>query len=97
MNVRWSGVLVGVVSLAVGGAWVRLVSDHSSTGGWPGVDEAVVDRVVVESGRTSRPLLDWVHGDLLLFAFLVAGLAAGFVLGFYARSVVKGPGQRGPS
>jgi hypothetical protein len=32
-------------------------------------------------------IIDWVQGDLLLCAFLIPGLIAGFVLGYYGRSV----------
>ncbi len=57
-------------------------------GQWPGVDETVVGRFAQEAGRSSaNPIIDWVHGDSLLFAFLCAGLAAGFVLGFFGRAL----------
>ena len=67
-------------------------SGHASTGQWPGVDEAVIGRFVDESGSRSAPLFAWIRGDLLLFAFLVAGLLAGFVLGFFARSALAREG-----
>jgi hypothetical protein len=55
---------------------------------WPGVDESVIGRFVAEAGRPApRPLFDWVRGDTLLFAFLWAGLAAGFLLGFWGRAL----------
>lgn len=47
---------------------------------WPGVDEAVVARFAAAAGRHARAPL--VAGDLLLFAFLVAGIVGGFVLGY---------------
>jgi hypothetical protein len=75
-------------TLAVCVAWGLLIENHAATGQWPGVDEAVIGRFVDESGQRSPPLLDWVRGDVLLFAFLVAGLLAGFVLGFFARSTL---------
>ena len=81
-------VVVTLGTLAVCGAWGFLISGHAATGQWPGVDEAVIGRFVEESGHGSPPLLDWVRGDVLLFAFLVAGLLAGFVLGFFARSAL---------
>lgn len=57
-------------------------------GEWPGVDDAVVGRFVREAGRSgANPVIDWVKGDSLLFAFLCAGLVAGFVLGFFGRAV----------
>ncbi|WP_438007689.1 hypothetical protein WME89_02500 [Sorangium sp. So ce321] len=53
---------------------------------WDGVDEAVVRRVAEDAGRhDTGPLFAGLEGDLLLFAFLWAGLLAGFVIGYYAR------------
>jgi len=77
---------VALATLVVCTAWFFLIRGHAATGQWPGVDEAVIGRFVDESGQRSPPLFDWIRGDLLLFAFLVAGLLAGFVLGFFARS-----------
>jgi cobalt/nickel transport protein len=49
---------------------------------WAGVDETVVARVAAEAGRApSRN----ESGDLLLFAFLCAGIVGGFVLGYFYR------------
>jgi hypothetical protein len=57
-------------------------------GPWPGVDDAVIGRFAREAGHPeTRPLIDFVQGDALLFAFLCAGLVAGFVLGFFGRAV----------
>lgn len=54
---------------------------------WDGVDEAVVEKISKEHGREAKaPLLD-PSGDLLLFAFLVAGAAGGFVAGYYWRQL----------
>jgi hypothetical protein len=89
MSVRQRGaVVIALATLAVGAAWAFLLRGLASTGQWPGVDEAVIGRFVAESGRRPSPLFDWVRGDLLLLAFLVAGLLAGFVLGFFARSAL---------
>ena len=71
---------------AVGGGWLWLVRDMAADGAWSGVDEAVIGDIAQRAGRPeSSPLLSWVQGDLLLFMFLVAGLGAGFVLGYFAR------------
>jgi hypothetical protein len=57
-------------------------------GPWPGVDDAVVGRFAAAAGRHARAPL--VTGDLLLFAFLVAGIAGGFILGYaYCRLFVE--------
>jgi len=49
---------------------------------WPGVDETVVERVAIAAGRTPWTVPFAPEGDALLFAFLVAGLVGGFVLGY---------------
>jgi hypothetical protein len=55
---------------------------------WPGVDDAVIGRFVREAGQPPpQPLIEWIRGDLLLFAFLCAGLFAGFMLGFFGRAL----------
>lgn len=55
---------------------------------WEGVDEAVVEKIAKEHGRqASAPLIDPGSGDLLLFGFLVAGAAGGFVAGYYWRQL----------
>jgi ABC-type cobalt transport system substrate-binding protein len=58
---------------------------------WPGVDEAVVNRIAREHGREERPLLvPAAEGDLQLFMFLVAGAVGGFVAGYYWRMLLEG-------
>ena len=79
-------VLVGGLTAAAGCTWLWLVRGTAATGEWPGVDESVIGHIAHSAGRPdSEPLLSWVQGDLLLFMFLVAGLTAGFVLGYFAR------------
>jgi cobalt/nickel transport protein len=57
---------------------------------WNGVDEAVVEKIAREHGREAvAPLIDPGSGDLLLFAFLVAGAAGGFAAGYYWRDLTK--------
>lgn len=63
---------------------------------WPGVDEAVVEKISREHGREARePLINTDQGDLLLFAFLVAGAAGGFAAGYYWRVLIEGKRKRG--
>ena len=62
---------------------------------WEGVDDSVVGKFAEAAGRHARaPLLE---GDLLLFAFLVAGIVGGFVLGWTVRRLFVEPqsGARG--
>jgi len=55
---------------------------------WSGVDKSVVEKFAREAGRPpSEPLLNTERGDLLLFLFLIAGTAGGFVGGFYFRQL----------
>lgn len=55
---------------------------------WTGVDEAVVEKFAEAGGRHAvEPLINTDQGDLLLFVFLVAGAAGGFVGGYYFRKL----------
>ncbi len=62
---------------------------------WPGVDESVVEKYAKEHGREARePLINTDRGDLLLFVFLVAGAAGGFIAGYTWRMLSeKKPGK----
>jgi cobalt/nickel transport system permease protein len=65
---------------------------------WQGVDESVVGQVAKEHGREARkPLINTDQGDLLLFVFLLAGAAGGFVAGYCWRDLMgrAGKGQGG--
>lgn len=55
---------------------------------WSGVDETVVEKVAQEHGRQAwTPFINTDQGDLLLFVFLIAGVAAGFALGYFWRKI----------
>lgn len=57
---------------------------------WPGVDEKVVERIAREHGREARePFINTDQGDLLLFAFLLAGVVGGFAGGYYWRVLME--------
>ncbi len=57
---------------------------------WSGVDEAVVEKIAREHGREARPpLINTDRGDLLLFAFFLAGTGAGFAAGYYWRRLTE--------
>lgn len=58
---------------------------NAADGKWEGVDKTVVEKYAAENGRTARPGLINIEGDALLFAFLLAGAAGGFVIGYYYR------------
>ncbi len=63
--------------------------------GWPGMDEHVVRPYAEAAGRTLAPLFPQPEGDVLLFAFLMAGLIGGWVLGYGYRALFVEGGRRG--
>ncbi|MDI6744010.1 MAG: hypothetical protein QMD07_01390 [Thermodesulfovibrionales bacterium] len=63
-----------------------LQSSAFSAEKWQGVDELVVEKFAKEHGREARePFINTDQGDLLLFVFLIAGAAGGFIAGYYWR------------
>jgi hypothetical protein len=64
---------------------------------WPGVDKTVVEKFAKEHGREAKEsLINTDQGDLLLFVFLIAGVAGGFVAGYYWRALFEGdPKKKG--
>ena len=55
---------------------------------WEGVDDTVVGKYAEEAGRPARKAyIDTDRGDLLLFFFLIAGVAGGFVGGYCFREL----------
>lgn len=57
---------------------------------WQGVDETVVEKYAKEHGReSSQPLINTDQGDLLLFLFLLAGAAGGFIAGYNWRRLIE--------
>ncbi len=61
-----------------------------AAGKWQGVDESVVEKVAKEHGRGAmKPLVNTDQGDLLLFVFLIAGIAGGFTAGYCWRVLTE--------
>jgi cobalt/nickel transport protein len=84
----YSFFLTGIISCIVPCALCR---DAFGAERWPGVDESVVEKFAREHGREARkPLINTDQGDLLLFAFLLAGTAGGFAAGYYWRMLLEG-------
>ena len=55
---------------------------------WAGVDETVVEKFAEAAGHPARkPYINTDQGDLLLFFFLIAGTAGGFVAGYCFREL----------
>jgi ABC-type cobalt transport system substrate-binding protein len=80
-------------SFVVGAVLLGCLGNGSLYAGekWPGVDEAVVNRIAREHGREERPsLFPAAEGDLQLFMFLMAGTVGGFVAGYYWRVLLEG-------
>lgn len=90
--------IVGVVLLG----FIALIGCESfaeQAGKWPGVDETVVEKYAKAAGREPwEPLINTDQGDLLLFAFLIAGVLGGFVMGYHFRTLFPptSEGTRGP-
>lgn len=62
---------------------------------WSGVDETVIEKFAEQGGRSARtPFINTDQGDLLLFVFLLAGIAGGFVAGYAYRTLFP-PQRRG--
>lgn len=84
----YSFLLSGIISCLVPCAVCR---DAYGADPWPGVDESVVEKFARDHGREARePLINTDQGDLLLFAFLLAGTAGGFAAGYYWRVLLEG-------
>ncbi len=70
--------------LALALSWVLMMVFYSHEAEWGGIDETIVGKIAEEAGRPpADPYINVAQGDLLLFAFLLAGALGGFVLGFY--------------
>ena len=73
-----------VVAVAAGLTFLLARMPHK----WQGVDESVVEKYAAAAGRPSRPpFINTDQGDLLLFFFLIAGAAGGFVAGYCFREL----------
>ena len=78
--------IASVLCIAVGFLMMLMTKDTQ----WSGVDETVVEKFAEEAGREARdPYINTDQGDILLFVFLLAGVAGGFVLGYYFREIFR--------
>ena len=69
---------------------VFLLITSASAAKWGGVDESVVEKFAEEHGRApADPVINTDQGDLLLFMFLIGGLAGGFAAGYYWRMLTE--------
>jgi ABC-type cobalt transport system substrate-binding protein len=75
---------------------VTLIFAGAGEGKWAGVDETVVEKFAAKAGRIAKePFITKEQGDLILFVFLIAGVAGGFVAGYYFRVLFHEKGKRG--
>ena len=76
---------VALVVVITAGATFWLARQPCS---WSGVDETVVEKYAEAAGRPARkPYINTDQGDLLLFCFVIAGAAGGFVSGYCFREL----------
>jgi ABC-type cobalt transport system substrate-binding protein len=84
-------IVASTVALAMALHWA-VVHTHAD---WDGVDKTVVEKYARAAGRPPRaPLINTDQGDLLLFLFLVAGAAGGFIGGYYFRELFPARKER---
>ncbi len=89
-KVVWAGMLIFFLIL---GLWLGLTQLNFK---WRGVDETVVERFAREAGRSPRdPYIHTDQGDLLFFFFLLAGVAGGFVGGYFYRELFPPKSTKG--
>jgi len=76
-------------------ALVAYLSPAVASEKWEGVDRTVVEKYAQEHGRdANKPFINTDQGDLLLFAFLVAGAVGGFAAGYYWRVLIAEKAKR---
>ena len=79
-------VMIGFLILAALAGLTLLVV--RVTPNWEGVDDTVVGRYAQQAGHPARKAyIDTDRGDMLLFFFLMAGVAGGFVGGYCFRDL----------
>ncbi len=79
----------GILCLIAAAVLLWLLSATAGRcGDWSGVDKTVVEKFAKEAGREPRqPFINTDRGDLLLFVFLLAGTAGGFMAGYCFRNL----------
>ncbi|MEI7958113.1 MAG: cobalt ABC transporter permease [Verrucomicrobiota bacterium] len=79
-------IIVAALVLAFAAGLTFLLGRHPAN--WAGVDETVVEKYAEAAGRPARkPYINTDQGDLLLFFFLIAGAAGGFIAGYCFREL----------
>lgn len=90
MSIRFKKAALVVICIGAAALLMALLMSRETT--WSGVDETVVEEFASRAGREAQPpLINTDQGDILLFVFLLAGVAGGFVLGYYFRVLFPPP------
>lgn len=86
---RWL-VIAGVTAIFIAAVLVTKSS-------WQGTDESVIGPLAEQAGVEEKQVLPWtIEGDLLLFVFTAGGAVAGFIGGYYWKTLFPGrPRQAG--
>ena len=86
MNKKTKRTVLIIICLCIAAIFMGVLMNKDAH--WSGVDETVVEKFAEEAGREARdPYINTDQGDILLFVFLLAGVAGGFVLGYYFRDI----------
>jgi hypothetical protein len=81
-------------ALLLAGMIVAAAGTPAACAPWAGVDETVIEKFAEAAGRPARdPFINTDQGDLLLFVFLLAGIAGGFTAGYYFRTLFPPQGR----
>lgn len=81
-----------LTGLIIGSGLLMLSSRPAKAEKWSGTDVTVIEKAASEAGREpSDPIINTDQGDLLLFVFLLAGTAGGFVAGYYYHKLFCEP------
>ncbi len=81
-----------LTGLIIGASLLMLFSRPAGAEAWSGTDVTVIENAAARAGRKpSDPLINTDQGDLLLFVFLLAGTAGGFVGGYYYHKLFCEP------
>lgn len=84
-------VIIVIVGLAI---WGSIALAKGGGGGWAGTDESVIEKFAHEAGREARaPFINTDQGDLLLFVFALGAGSAGFIGGYFWRTLISGKGE----